>query len=134
MTQTINLMNLVVSFTLILLAFSSNVRGQDSLNFNGQKFLLRDLKTKTKANYPLFIIHADNKVLQIPNDNLAKTRRIARKMKLMQADWIESLQVITGKDAIEKYGTPGRNGVIVFVLKDGTYHKLPRKLKRCRLK
>ena len=53
-----------------------------------------------------------------------------RAFKNFDTNSVQSIDVVKGKDAIDRYGTLGQYGVIIINMKDGTYDTLPRKLKR----
>jgi hypothetical protein len=53
-----------------------------------------------------------------------------RAFKKFDTNSVQSIDVVKGKDATDKYGTLGQYGVIIIHLKEGTYDTLPRKLKR----
>jgi hypothetical protein len=55
---------------------------------------------------------------------------VKRAFKTFNADLVQSIDVIKGKDATDKYGTLGKYGVIVINMKHNTYDTLPRKFKR----
>ncbi len=70
----------------------------------------------------LVIIKADNKRTQFywnsqsPNDSAFSS---------IKPDWIDSIDVIKGQNAVDRFGEEGANGVIVLTLKEGTLQKLP---------
>ena len=123
----------LVLVSLTLLTLTNFVHGQDSPSHKRKKFEIqdiRDIKAIEKES-PLFIVHVDNKVLQIPvNGNLSNTRRIRRTLKHINPDWVTSIEVIKDKKAVETYGSLGRNGVVILRLKEGVFDNLPRKLQR----
>ena len=53
-----------------------------------------------------------------------------RAFKKFDTSLVQSIDVVKGKDATDKYGTLGQYGVIIINLKDGAYDTLPKKLKR----
>ena len=127
-------MKLKTLVTITLLTFCYNSWGQDSLNYHGQPFIIRDLPSKIKAEQPLFIIKSDGKLCNVPaTGRFSNSRQLKRTFKKFNTDSVQSIDVIKGKDATDKYGTLGQYGVIILNLKDGSYDTLPRKLKRgCR--
>ena len=124
-------MKLKTLMTIGLLAFCYNSWGQDSLNYHGQPFIIRDLPSKVKIDPPLYIIKLDNKICQVPaSGRFSNTRQVRRAFKKFNTNSVQSFNVIKGKDATDKYGTLGKYGVVILNMKDGTYDSLPRKLKR----
>jgi hypothetical protein len=117
-----------------LMSFCCSAYGQDSLNYYEQPFRIVDLPSKMKIKQPLYIIKSDSKTCKIPaNGRFSNSRQVKRTFKKFNTDSVQSIDVIKGKDATDKYGTLGRYGVIILNLKEGTYETLPRKLKRrCR--
>ena len=114
-----------------LLTFCYIARGQDSLEVRGQPFIIRDLPSKTKTDFPLYIIKVDGKTCQVPaSGRFSNSRQVKRAFEKFNADLVKSIDVVKGKDATDKYGTIGKYGVIIINMKDGTYDALPRKLKR----
>ena len=117
--------------TIGLLTFCCNAWGQDSVKLRGQPFIIRDLPSKTKVDQPLYIIKADGKTCNVPaNGRFSKSRQVKRAFKNFDTNSIQSIDVIKGQDATDKYGTLGKYGVIIINMKDGTFDGLPRKLKR----
>jgi hypothetical protein len=124
-------MKLRTIVTIALLTFCFNSWGQDSLKLRGQPFIIRDLPLKTKTDFPLYIIKVDSKTCQVPaSGKVPNSRRVKRAFEKFNADSVQSIDVIKGKDATDKYGTIGKDGVIIISLKDGTYDLLPKTLKR----
>ena len=119
----------VVIFALFTCCF--NAWGQDSLLVRGQTFVIRDLPSNAKTDIPLFIIKADGKSCHVPaSGRFTRTRQLKRAFAKFNADLVQSVDVIKGKDATDKYGTLGKYGVIVINMKDGTYQDLPEKFKK----
>lgn len=105
--------------------------GQDSLLVRGQTFVIRDLPSNAKTDIPLFIIKVDGKSCHVPaSGRFTRTRQLKRAFAKFNADFVQSIDVIKGKDATDKYGTLGKYGVIVINMKDGTYEDLPGKFKK----
>jgi hypothetical protein len=107
-------------------------RGQVSLNYHGQPFIIRDLPAKNKTTKPpLFIIRTDNRNFQVViKDNFANSRKVKNTFKQLDPDWIVSIAVLKGNSATEKYGSPGQYGAVIINLEEGTFDKPPRKLKK----
>ncbi len=117
--------------TIGLLTFCCSVWGQDSLKLGGQPFIIRDLPSKTKVDQPLYIIKADGKTCNVPtNGRFSNSRQMKRAFKNFDTNSVQSIDVIKGQEATDKYGTLGKYGVIIINMKDGTFDGLPRKLKR----
>lgn len=129
-----NFVKAIILVIIILWTTCYNSYGQDSLQCSGQQFIIRDLPSKVKVEQPLFIIKSDGKSCNVPaTGRFSNARQVKRAFKKFNTDSVQSIDVIKGKDATNKYGALGEYGVIVLQLKDGTYGALPRKLKRgCR--
>lgn len=124
-------MILRVLITFAILACCFNARGQDSLLVRGQTFVIRDLPSNAKTDIPLFIIKVDGKSCHVPaSGRFTRTRQLKRAFAKFNADLVQSVDIIKGKDATDKYGAPGKYGVIIINMKDGTYEDLPGKLKK----
>ncbi len=46
-------------------------------------------------------------------------------LQAVDPDMIREITVYRDEDAINRFGQPGRNGVIVIELKEGSFEKLP---------
>ena len=125
-------MRLGTIITITLLTFCYDACGQDSLNYHGQPFVIRDLPSKSKKTKPpLFIITTDNRIFQVViKGDFIHSRKVKRTFKQLNPDWIVSMDVLKDKRASEKYGSLGDHGAVIINLKEGTIDKLPHKLKR----
>lgn len=124
-------MTLKILGTIGFLIFCYSAWGQDSVEVRGQPFAIRDLPSKSKVDFPLYIIKADSKTCQVPaSGRFTRSQQVTRAFNEFNADLVQSIEVIKGKEATDKYGTLGKYGVIVINMKDKTYDSLPRKLKR----
>jgi hypothetical protein len=124
-------MTVRILVTIGLLTFCFSAWGQDSLNYQGQPFRIRDLPSKMKTDQPLYIIKSDGKTCNVPaNGRFSNSRQMKRAFKNFDTNSVQSIDVIKGQDATDKYGTLGKYGVIIINIKDGTFDGLPRKLKR----
>jgi hypothetical protein len=117
--------------TIGLLTSCCSAWGQDSLNYNGQPLRIRDLPSKMVTEQPLYIIKSDGKTCSVPaNGRFSNSQKMKRAFKKFDTNSVQSIDVVKGKDATDKYGTLGQYGVIILYLKDGTYDTLSRKLKK----
>lgn len=117
--------------TIGLLAFCCNAWGQDSLKLRGQPFIIRDLPSKTKVDQSLYIIKVDGKTCNVPSSGrFSKSRQVKRAFRKFNTDSVQSIDIVKGKGATDKYGTLGKYGVVIIDMKDGTFDALPRKLKK----
>jgi hypothetical protein len=110
----------------ILTVLNSYGQETDSLKSKNDGVMIRLDGPSMKHGAPLYIITADNKKLQIPDkadniDSLATTKTL----NYINPNWIETVNVLKGNEATEKYGQLGKNGVILIGLKDGTLEKFP---------
>ncbi len=75
----------------------------------------------SRANSPLYIITADSKRLQIPDDgNLNDSIAISKTINYINPKWIKSINILKGEDATDQYDSLGQNGVVLIDLKDGS--------------
>jgi hypothetical protein len=124
-------MTLRTLLTIGLLTFCGSVWGQDSLNYHGQPFRIRDPRSIMETDQPLYIIKSDGKTCNVPaNGRFSSSRQMKRVFKNFDTNSVQSIDVIKGQEATEKYGTLGKYGVIIINMKDGTFDGLSRKLKR----
>lgn len=80
---------------------------------------------------PLYIVTADNKRLQIPeNGNFKDTVAITNIINYINTDWIKSIDVLKGKNATDLYDSLGRNNVVLIELKKGSLKKFPPKIRK----
>jgi hypothetical protein len=73
---------------------------------------------------PMFVINAGDKTLQIPP---AMESRHSFSLDLPDIDghWIQSIAVIKGQEAIDRYGALGQYGVVIVELKANAFQKMP---------
>jgi hypothetical protein len=115
---------LLIAFTLLLIIPFAQAQSEE------KKTADKNLETSYSIVYhPYFVITSQ--------DNKSETRVFeARQFEngTSQIDWlrpesIESMNVLKGKDATDKYGVQGSNGVIQIQLKEGFFEKLPEEIK-----
>lgn len=124
-------MTLKILLTFTLLTFCYGAWGQDSLYQYRQPFRIRDLSSKIETEQPLYVIMVGSKICYIPTSGrFSNSRQVKRAFKKFNIDSVQSIDIVKGKDATEKYGTLGKYGVIIFNMKDANYDALPRKIKR----
>jgi hypothetical protein len=93
--------------------------------------MIRDLPSNIKTWQPLYIIKADRKTCNVPTSGrVSNSRQVKRAFRKFNTDSVQSIDIVKGTDATDKYGALGKYGVIIINMKDGTYDALPRKLKR----
>lgn len=114
--------NLRAYVTLLAVTLSYNAWSQDSLTYEGQ-ISNHDLATSVKAELPLYVIKVDDKTCQVHSQKGMKALDFS-------PDLIQSIEVLKGKNATDRCGTPGQFGVIIINMKSETYQALPRKLRR----
>lgn len=74
---------------------------------------------------PLYIISVDNKRLQIPeHGNLKDSSTITNTLSFVDPAWIQSINILEGKDATDAYDSLGRNGVILIELENAALEKM----------
>ncbi len=99
--------NQIIILGLILLGASINVSGQD---------------LTPPINPQLYIVKADDKTLITDSKGISIEENDSNSNLLVYVNpnWIDSMEIVKGKDAIDKYGPRGQNGVIIMTLnKDG---------------
>ncbi|GHN01568.1 hypothetical protein WSM22_30570 [Cytophagales bacterium WSM2-2] len=102
--------NFITVLGLFLLVFCSNVSGQ---NF-------------PSPNPKLYVIKADDKTLTTDGNGVSFKEEDANANLLVyiNSDWVASMDVLKGKDATDKYGARGLNGVIILTLRKDGFSKM----------
>jgi hypothetical protein len=79
----------------------------------------------------LWIVKADSLTCSLPSFNVNKEMKDVNEEfdRFLKNDWLESVTVVNQQNAVKEYGPAGRNGVLVVVLKKGTYAHLAKKIK-----
>jgi hypothetical protein len=117
---------------LIMLVSTIKIYGQgtDTLNSKNERVRIQIDGPPSQLGPPLFIITADYKRLQFQGKaNKVDADSTTNGLNYINPDWIQTLNVIKGKEATDKYGPLGKNGVILIELKNGTLEKLPLELR-----
>lgn len=98
---------------LILLGFCTNASGQNFPTTNPQLYIIKAAdKTLITDSNGIFVKEDDS------NSNL---------QVYVNPNWIDKAEIVKGKDASDKYGARGQNGVIIMTLnKDGFSKMRPR--------
>jgi hypothetical protein len=101
----------IIILGLILLGIWTNVSGQN---------------VTPTINPQLFVIKADDKTLITDSNGISVKEDDANSNSLVYVNpnWIESMEVIKGKDATDKYGLRGQNGVIIMTLSKDGFNKM----------
>lgn len=74
---------------------------------------LGSIHIKSKGDSPLYVLKVDNKSLEFEagkNENLV--------LETIDPNSIESISVLKGNEAKDKYGDKGQNGVVIITFKD----------------
>lgn len=117
-----------ITLIILLLLVFQNCFGQSLESDSTRSTQIRIICSPSinRANSPFYIISTDNKRLQIPEDgNLTDSIEIAKAISYVDPNWIDSINVLKGKDATDQYGILGKNGVILIDLKKGSLTKFP---------
>ncbi len=113
--------------TLVLLTACLSSYGQvfvlDSLNDDGLKKY--EIAPSLKSNNPLFILSLENKVVEVKYDDIFN-----ESLSGINPNWIESIHVYRGQDALDKYGDRAKYGAVLIDLKMESGDKLPLELKK----
>ena len=88
--------------------------------------------SKTLAATPqLYVINADNKKFITDSNGIdikaTESGAIKNGVVYINPNWIENISLIKGKDAIDKYGSQGKNGVVLFQLRNGALKEMAKK-------
>jgi CheY-like chemotaxis protein len=94
----------------------------DSLNDEGLKKY--EVASSLKSN-PLFILSLDSQVIEIKHDDESNKSLLG-----LDPNWISSVHVYKGQDALDKYGDRARYGAVLIDLKMESADKLPPDLKK----
>lgn len=113
--------------TLLLLTVCLSSYGQvfvlDSLNDEGLKKY--EIAPSLKSNIPLFILSLENKVMEVKHDEVFNKTLLG-----IDPNWIQSIHVYKGQDALDKYGDRAKYGAVLIDLKTESSDKLPLELKK----
>ena len=101
-------MKKVLIIVLLTTCSASYGQVQDSIEYEGKKFPVGNTVTFKE---PLFVISLDNQTIQVTQSELF------RDSISIKPEWILSIHVLKGQDAITKYGERGKQGVILIDLK-----------------
>jgi len=74
---------------------------------------LEKIQTNSTQDSPFYILKVDNKSLEFDSNKNQKFD-----LKTVDQNSIESVSVLKGSDATDKYGDKGQNGVIVITFRD----------------
>ena len=95
----------------------------DSLNDKGlEKF---DIASSLKTNHPLFILSFDSQIVEVKYDEVFNKSLLG-----IDPNWIESIHIYRGQDALDKYGDRAKFGAVLIDLKTEIGDKLPLELKK----
>jgi len=122
---------LLHSVAVAILMVAIRVHGQESDTLKSDMLFTNCLKSFTLADSPLYIVTEGDRKLQIQangNDKDSGTR--SNVLSYIKPDWIQSIEILKGKDATDKYDSLGRNGLILIDLKKGSLRKMPFSIKR----
>ena len=86
----------------------------------GDNSLEITLNCSHKEPSPLFVIIGDNYQGTFKNSNL----------DFIKPDWINSIHVNKGNDAIKKYGKKASEGAIEIIMKNGLFDSIPKEIRR----
>ncbi|HMG93326.1 MAG TPA: hypothetical protein VK589_24885 [Chryseolinea sp.] len=111
---------IAVAFLLTGICVVAQDPSQKSKQDNFQSIQVRGLPHSN----PMFVINAGDKTLQIP-PAMESRHSFSLDMSDIEANWIQSITVLKDQQAIDKYGTLGKYGVVILELKDNAYDKMP---------
>lgn len=115
----------------VLLCVFTNGQSKES-NSNNNHFVW-DASNYKKVNLDsiLFIVVANKKTLIIPeNGNFLDSLEFEKTMSNFIPEKIESMEVLKGKNATERYGDLRQSMVIQINLKKGSLKKLPDEIRK----
>ena len=115
----------------VLLCVFSNGQSIESNSNNNR--IVWDTSNYKKASLDsiLFIVVANKKTLFIPeNGNFLDPLQFEKTMSNFIPEWIESMEVLKGKNATERYGDLRQSMVIQINLKKGSLKKLPDEIRK----
>jgi hypothetical protein len=112
-----------IATLLVMLVVSINSYGQttDSIKTNRGIIVLDGPSGSLRD--PLFVLSFEKLKLEITNSELFKDPRS------IKPDWIDSITVLKGKAAEEKYGARGKHGVVLVDLKENSFGLLSSELR-----
>lgn len=74
---------------------------------------LKSIQLKTRQDSPFFVLKVDDKSLEIDARNNEELD-----LETIDPNCIESISLLKGNEAKEKYGDKGQNGVVIITFKD----------------
>ena len=88
-------------------------------NVSGQNFIL-------SATPQLYIVKADDKILTTDSNGISVKEEGPHSDLLVYVNpnWIDSIEIVKEKDATDKYGPRGQNGVIIMTLNKDGFNKM----------
>lgn len=113
----------VLILVLLTTCLASYGQVSDSLKGKGTKIRL-DGPSSISPNHPLYLISLDGQIVEMKGTELS-----IDSLKI-NPEWILSLHVFKGQDALDKYGERALNGAILIELKKESADKIPPGLKR----
>jgi hypothetical protein len=98
--------------TLIIATPLTTVAQKSERNYNAIKIL---------SSQPHFVFKANDQTLEIPSTNEERVD-----LSILDPNSIASIHVLKNQEAIEQYGTNGKNGVIIISFKE--FVKMPQSI------
>ena len=96
---------------------------RDSIEYEGAKYPVEGKTNVVRFSEPLFVISLDNQTFQV------KQSELLRDSISIKPEWIQSINVLKGPDALAKYGERGKHGAILIDLKKESLDLLPPEMK-----
>jgi hypothetical protein len=113
---------IIISLLLFIVCLNSSGQETDSTKDKGVKIIL-DCRPYKALGDPLFIFLIDrNKGEFTMNEIFTDSLKIS-------PEWIISINVLKGQEALDKYGIRGQYGAILIDLKKESFDKLPADIK-----
>lgn len=75
-------------------------------------------------NSPIYVLIVDDKSLELNMEQEEKSE-----LAQISPDWIQSIFVLKGQDAIDEFGARGANGVVKIELKKENWQNIPSTIK-----
>jgi len=103
--------NQILVLGLFLIGVSTNAGGQTFSATTSPQLYIVKAADKT--------LTTDSNGISVKEDDVISNSRV-----YVNPNWIESMEVIKGKDATDKYGLRGQNGVIIMTLNQDGLEKM----------
>jgi hypothetical protein len=119
----------VLALLLVTTCLTSYGQVQDSLKGEGTRIKLYCGPPAVSLNDPLYLVSFDGKTMEFFKQTELSIDSL-NVLNIINPDWIQSIHIFKGQDALDKYGDRAQYGAVFIELKKESAGKLPLGLKR----